>query len=417
MKVLLINPNRYHFPPVIPVGIEYISGSLASQDIEYSVLDLCFSDHPEDDILIALKSFHPDIAGISIRQTDTVLFYQNECFLPEIKKYTDICKSYGCICVLGGSGFSIMPEEILKYTGADHGICGPGEYSFIRLIRSIEDGTDSVKIMDGYADFPATMRDHQREIVVDYTSYLKNEGIVGFRTQIGCDGSCIFCTEAEKKVIFHDPGAVGREIAMLKGLGYDNFHLCDSEFNLRIEHCIDVCKAIISASGPVRWTLYMKPEPFNEDLFSWLHRSGADMLTLSMDTCDTSEHYLGMIGDFLSLARRYRLKVAIDLSTGFPFEDIQNAHQMIDFLDRQPVQTVGVNFFYRVYPGTGLHRLIRHHADLQKFLLKPSTDEGFLFPVFFNYFDINEMRKITKDRKKFRIEGFEKATNYQRLGR
>lgn len=161
----------------------------------------------------------------------------------------------------------------------------------------------------------------------------------------------------------------------------------------------------------------MKPEPFSEDLFYWLHQSGADMLTLSMDTQNTSSGYLRMIGDFLFLANKYHLKVAIDLSTGFPYEDMQNAHKMIDCLDRQPVKTIGVNFFYRVYPGTGLYHMIRHHSDLQRFLIRSSSDENFLFPVFFNFFDINKMTQLVKNRKKFRIEGFEKATNYQRLGK
>ncbi len=417
MKVLLVNPNRYRFPPVIPLGIEYISGALASQGIHFTVLDLCFSEAPEDDLLKALKSFQPDIAAVSVRQTDTVLYHQNVCFLPGIKVYTDICKSYGCIAVLGGSGFSVMPQEILDYTGADYGIYGPGEFSFIRLIHSIEKGTGCAKMLDGYADYPSSFKGVKREIVVDYSAYLQNEGIVGFRSQIGCDGTCLFCTEAEKKVIFHDPIAVGQEIALLKGLGYEHFHLCDSEFNLNLKHCMDVCKAIETVSGPVRWTLYMKPEPFSEDLFHRLHRSGADMLTLSMDTRDTSNHYLRMIGDFLLLANRYHLKVAIDLSTGFPYEDIRNAQVMIDFLNKQPVQTVGVNFFYRVYPGTGLYYMIRKHADLQQFLIKPSDDGNFLFPVFFNYFDINRIKKMLRYRKKFRIEGFEMATNYQRLGK
>lgn len=319
--------------------------------------------------------------------------------------------------VLGGSGFSIMPEEILEYTHADYGIYGPGEYSFIRLLRSIENGTVHPPIRDGYADFPATLRDHKREIVVDYAPYLKNEGIVGFRTQIGCDSKCVFCTEADKKMIFHDPESVGHEIARLKRMGYENFHLCDSEFNLNLEHCIDVCKAIKTIAGPVSWTLYMKPEPFSEELFRRLHQSGADMLTLSMDTQDISQSFLGMIGDFLALANRYHLKAAIDLSTGFPYEDIRHAEVMIDFLDQQPVQTVGVNFYYRVYPGTGLYRTLRDHDDLKRFLLHSSTDEDFLSPVFFNYFDIDRMKKITGNRKKFRIEGFEKTTNYQRLGR
>jgi len=417
MRVLLVNPNRYHFPPVIPVGIEYLSGFLVSHNIQFRVLDLCFCNEPEDELYHTLESYDPDIAAISVRQTDTVLYHQNVFFLPEIQKYTGICKSFGCITVLGGSGFSIMPEEILRYTGADHGISGPGEHSFIRLIRSIENGTGSPELMDGYADYPATVRDHRREIVVDYSSYLGNEGIVGFRTQIGCDGKCMFCTEADKKVIFHDPGTVGQEINMLVRQGYENFHLCDSEFNLSIEHCIEVCKAIESTSGPVRWSLYMKPEPFSEDLFRCLYHSGADMLTLSMDTLDTSNHFLGMIGDFLYLANKYRLKVAVDLSTGFPYEDMQNAKTMIDFLENQPVQTVGVNFFYRVYPGTGLYLLIKYHNDLQQYLINSSDNDDFLLPVFFNFFDTEEMKKILGRRKKFRIEGFEMATNYQRLGR
>jgi hypothetical protein len=417
MSVLLINPNRYKFPPVIPVGIEYISGSLVSQGIDFATLDLCFSDMPENELVETITSYHPDIAAISIRQTDTTLYHQNECFLPEIKKYTGICKSYGCIVVLGGSGFSIMPEKILEYAGADYGIHGPGEYAFVRLLNSIADGGSHQRILDGYPDFPADFRAPKREMVVDYAAYIQNEGIVGFRTQIGCDGKCMFCTESDKKVIFRDPDEVGQEIAMIKRLGYENFHLCDSEFNLSVEHCIDVCKAIKSISGPVNWALYMKPEPYNEDLFYWLRQSGANMLTLSLDTQDTSGHYLRMVGDFLFLANKYHLKVAIDLSTGFPFEDMANAQTMIDFLDRQPVHTVGVNFFYRVYPGTKLHQLIEHHSDLQQFLIKPSDDKDFLFPVFFNFFNIDKMKKITANRKKFRIEGFEKATNYQRLGR
>ncbi|MBN2213949.1 MAG: cobalamin-dependent protein [Bacteroidales bacterium] len=416
MRVLFINPNRYHYPPVIPVGIEYLSASLLSRDIEFSVLDLCFSEAPEDELLRTLNDYLPDIAAITVRQTDTVLYHQNEFFLPAIKKYTGICKSCGCVTVLGGSGFSIMPEQIIEYTGADYGVCGPGEYAFIRLIKSLENGNCEEKILNGYEDFTASAHEFERKIVSDYASYIRNNGIVGFRTQIGCDGKCIFCTESNKRIIFHDPGQVGKEIAMIRKLGYHHFHLCDSEFNLEIEHCTEVCKAIKSVSGPVKWALYMKPEPFDEDLFYWLHQSGADMLTLSMDTQNTGKDYLKMIGDLLFLANKYQLKVAVDLSTGFPYEEMGNAEKMMDFLDKQPVQTVGINFFYRVYPGTGLFDMIRIHPDLERYVIRTSDSESFVFPVFFGFFDLSRMTRMVRDRKKFRIEGFEKATNYQRLG-
>ena len=42
-------------------------------------------------------------------------------------------------------------------------------------------------------------------------------------------------------------------------------------------------------------------------------------------------------------------------------------------------------------------------------------DTRYLFPVFFNALDEEALRKSIGDRKKFGVEGFEKATNYQRV--
>ena len=57
MKILLINPNRYKYPPVIPAGIEYIIGSLSSSKHEYAVIDLCFSINPKQDLINRIKSY------------------------------------------------------------------------------------------------------------------------------------------------------------------------------------------------------------------------------------------------------------------------------------------------------------------------------------------------------------------------
>jgi len=51
MKVLLINPNRYQSPPVPPLGLEYIAGSLEEKGHHAEVLDLCFSEN-----ILALSS-------------------------------------------------------------------------------------------------------------------------------------------------------------------------------------------------------------------------------------------------------------------------------------------------------------------------------------------------------------------------
>ena len=126
MKILLIYPNRYHNPPVMPLGLEYLSGAVTAAGHHADVLDLCFSDRPEEELRRALQVLKPDITGISIRQVDTALYRGNQFFLPEIRDYVRVCKEYGSPVVLGGSGFSIMPDKILEFTGAQYGIICSG---------------------------------------------------------------------------------------------------------------------------------------------------------------------------------------------------------------------------------------------------------------------------------------------------
>ncbi|MFO7656127.1 MAG: cobalamin-dependent protein [Bacteroidales bacterium] len=415
MKILLVNTNRYKYPPVIPIGLEYLAGALSGTGYVFDVLDLCFSDNPIDKLETKISEFRPDIAGFTIRQIDTVLYPNNEFFLPDIKKYVNICKSSGCQIVLGGAGFSIMPDEILNFMEADYGIIGPGEEAFVALLNALQNNEMPERITDGFKYLKQNSYAFQRARPFDYEQYLKNGGIVGFRTQIGCTGSCIFCTEANKPVVYHKADLVGNELKIFKERGYNHFHLCDSEFNQNINHCIEICKAICSISGPVRWTLYMKPDLFSDELFYWLAKSGADMLTLSLNTDNSDHGKFEKLTDFISLAKKHSLKIAVDLSTGFPYEDITGLRKIIEFLNTQPVETVGVNASYRLYPGTKLCSIVRNDSNLEKHLIFPKADRSLLSPVFFNCFEISELQKLTKGKKKFRIEGFEKATNYQRI--
>lgn len=415
MHILLINPNRYKYPPVIPVGLEYLAGSLKSSKHDFSVLDLCFSQDAEQDIVFAISANKPEIVAFTIRQVDTVLYHNNEFFLDEIKKYVAICKAYGCKVVLGGAGFSIMPDEILNFLEADYGISGPGEISLIKLLDALNEGGSFNTITDGYKDFSSHLYPFKRLKIFDYKNYLSNDGITGFRTQIGCDANCVFCTEANKKIIFHIPEMVATELMELIESGSERFHLCDSEFNMNLEHSISVCKSIEKTTGPVDWALYLKLYPYSPDLFRYLNRSGATMLTLSLNTELTDKKYYEDIVEFIELANHFNIKVAIDLSTGFPYEHTDNLKWMVELLNKTKAQTIGVNAFYRVYPNTLLFRKIMKDENLKQFLINYEKQTGLIRPVFYNSFPLEDLQKIIGNNRKFRIEGFEKATNYQRI--
>jgi radical SAM superfamily enzyme YgiQ (UPF0313 family) len=417
MKILLINPNRYHNPPVIPIGLEYLAGIVTATGHEVDVLDLCFSDNPTEELVKALQYLKPDITGISIRQVDTALYRGNRFFIPEICDYVRVCKEYGCPVVLGGSGFSIMPDKILGYTGADYGIYGPGEQALVALMDQLQQGTvsDSVPIRNGYkalkADHPAA----PRADVIDPTQYLQRDGIFGFRTQHGCNESCFFCVEAATPVSYCSPRAVAWEIEQLVNRGATEFHLCDAEFNASVSHCIDICRAIVDITGSVPWTLYMKPEPISAELFSWLAISGVTMITLSINTLQYGPDSFTRLEPFFRLARDNGIKVMVDLSVGYPDEPPAVTTSMLDFLDSLPVHSVGVNSYFRVYPRTQLYEQIRATQRLHDRLLPGFPEDDFLSPVFFCQISEQELRPLLADRKKFRLEGFDMATNYQRV--
>ena len=105
-KVLLINSNRFKHPwPVIPFGLCYIATSLETNG-NHSVrfLDLCFSSDCEYDIKNSIRSFVPDIIGISIRNIDDTGGYRVHFLLEDVKNdVIDYCKRefHGPI-VIGG---------------------------------------------------------------------------------------------------------------------------------------------------------------------------------------------------------------------------------------------------------------------------------------------------------------------------
>lgn len=395
--------------------MEYLYGHLEKSNHKPYILDLCFSEDPEKDIVNKVRKVNPDMAGFSIRQIDTVLYQNNEFFIDEIKEYVSLCRKMKLKVVLGGSGFSIMPEQIMNYTMADFGIYGPGELGLVKLLDDLEHKMTGGTLINGYDTFPKDHYEFIRSKAFDYSAYIDRQGIVGFRTQIGCTSSCFFCTEGETPVVYHDPASVGKEIAKLKDEGYSRFHLCDSEFNLNLEHCINVCKAIIEYAGRIDWTLYMKPEPFNDDLFRWLKDSGATLITLSIDTKTSGKKSFPRLAEFFRLADSNKIKVAIDLSVGYPYEVLEQTEEMIAFLDSQPVKTIGVNSYYRIYPGTPIHRKIRKDKSLNRYMISSTTGTDYLHPVFFSYFSVNQLQELTRGRSKFRIEGFDKNTNYQRV--
>jgi len=420
LNILLVNPNKFQSPPVIPIGLEYLVTSLEKHNHNVEILDLCFSGTPEKDLdkILNEKSF--DLVGFTIRNIDSAIYFNNKFFLTDFKPLVQCVKEENIPIVLGGSGFSAMPNEILDYLNADYGIIGPGEIVFPKFLELWQSKSITQKIFDGWEAGVDKKLVILRGNKVDYPRYLKDEGIVGFETHVGCNNQCPYCIEANTRLHFRDVSNIINELAHLVNQGYNHFHTCDTEFNTDLKFSIDFCLALIKRNLDLKWALYMKPTPYSENLFKFLHESKAYLITLTVDSDERIQKSNGYTYDDLTqivnYCQKYDIKLAIDLLTGYPNESLESVKKMIDFFKIIRPFTVGISFNYRVYKHTPLAALIKGDTSLQKKLNKPYSDsENFLEPIFYNQLSQETLEELIDHEDLFKIAGITAGVNYQQI--
>lgn len=418
MRILLINPNRYRTPPVPPLALEHLAGALADSPHECRILDVCFSDDPAAVIDDAIVDFNPHIAGFTIRNIDTCIYQNNVFFLDDIKALVSHVKQSGIPVILGGAGFSFIPGGILEYLGADWGIKGPGDVALRQFLDVFETKPPPAgTVFDGWEYGIDPDMKVARGESIDYETYAGSRGILGFATQFGCAEHCSYCLEQSSKVMFRNPECVVDEICACADRGFDTFHLCDTEFNQDLGHCKRFLETLIGRGPKINWALYLKSSPYDGELFGLLKKSGADMITLSLPTCaNWIENARGLCG----IAKDNGMKVAVDLLLGFPGETIDDAKRIIDALRGISADTVGVNSTIRLMPGLRVTDEIMGSADYRNHLLgfsgKTENNPGLIRPVFYQHLSAGMLRDIIGDDPLFKIEGFERTSNYERLG-
>lgn len=414
MKILLINPNTYQSPPVPPIGLEYLAGSIEGQGHSAEILDLCFSADWRHEIDNAMTIFKPDIIGISIRNIDTVLYYTNEFFLDSIREFVAHIKStYGIRIVIGGAGISAGPEEVLDYMGADLAVDGPAEGNLIEKINEFLVSGGTKRVYHGRYD-------HQNRCArkisrTDYQGYFNSGGIAGFETHKGCSSSCVYCLEANTRVVLKNPEEVVNEIVAVAAMGYNHFHLCDSEFNEDLDYCIEFCNTLKKAGLGIKWALYMKPANFSRKLFSLMKETGVYLITLTVDSFKKCPLYWEDTEKIIFNAKTAGINIAVDFLGGFPYEEEDVLIECLDLFRRVQPDSVSVNTYIRLYKSLQITKTIMADETLRLNLKGNTHDMTFIKPVFYNHVSDKRLKELINSDSLFRIAGLEKGVNYSRI--
>ncbi|MCU0723694.1 MAG: cobalamin-dependent protein, partial [Planctomycetes bacterium] len=143
MKVLVVNANNELRPnPVVPLGACLAASAAEAAGHETSFLDLAFEKDPTAALRRAIDRVRPEAIGVSLRNVDNTDFSNPRFYLGEVREAVvrPALEALPGRVVLGGAGFSTMPEEILEYTGAPAGVVADGEIAFPALLARWAEG-------------------------------------------------------------------------------------------------------------------------------------------------------------------------------------------------------------------------------------------------------------------------------------
>jgi radical SAM superfamily enzyme YgiQ (UPF0313 family) len=395
MKILLVSANTEIAPsPVYPVGLDYVAG-IASHRHDVKILDLNENQGLEK-LRNLIGDFNPDLIGLSLRNIDNQDAFETKSYIDGYKRLMSSIRSMTpAKIVLGGSGFTIFPSELMEKLGADYGIVGDGEQLTL-LLDAIETQSD-ISCIPGvmfknkpFPGFPDS-RDMAFQRHFDVNSphvryYLKQGGILNLQTKRGCPFQCIYCTYPHidgNDLRLIDPDEVARTALMLQNAGARYLFITDSTFNCSIDHSLSVAKAFIKARLSIPWGAFFAPFRPIPDYYKIMVDAGLTHVEFGTESlCDRvlSAYGKPFYADDIFCAHQAAsdagLHIAHYLLFGGPGEDektIEETLTMAGILEK----TLLILFCgIRIYPHTAIHRIAVREGQI-------TSEQNLLEPVFY----------------------------------
>jgi len=382
-RVLLVNLNKYTQPyPVYPLGLAYINGALRATGCETLLWDTHVN---RGEITGCAKNFRPDFIGLSLRNIDNAQSHNPLSFVREL---ADCCSSLRVVTrapiIVGGSGFSIFPRELLELTGADYGIQGEGEAPFIALLAALRENRggapaaqaaarripgvvwrDSARVhcnprlvaQAGFVNEPA----HDPEVL---SAYVAAGSLIGVQTQRGCPLECCYCPYPlveGRRSRFRNGAEVADEMARLAALGVRYTFIVDSVFNTSEKHIVEVCETLIARKLDMEWECFLRPRGVTREHLALMRAAGMRHIEFGSDSF--SDPVLAAYGKSFTYddIRRASLDArALDLKYGhfLIFGGPGETPASVDETLRRSAELPGAFYFatigMRIYPGTAL---------------------------------------------------------------
>lgn len=393
-----MNFNTYDQPyPVYPIGLAYIEGALRADGHSIEVWDVL---PPGESLEQAAARFQPDFIGISMRNVDNAQAHNPRSFTGDLLACVAKLRAVSAApLILGGSGFSLFPEEIHRLSGVEFGIVGEGETAIRRLVRTLRGGGGTLAEIGGLLfrnGDGATVRVPALKAELGFAglphheparlqAYANEGSPMGLQTQRGCPLKCCYCTypliEGQRSR-FRSGEEVAAEMARMAAGGVRQVFFVDSVFNTSNRHVTEVCEAVLRAGVKLNWDCFLRPrQGLTRELLELMQRAGLTHIEFGSDSFSTPVlRRYGKSFDFeeirraSELASELKIRYTHFIIFGGPGETPASMEETIARAAALPQALFFATIGMRVYPGTPLWHLVTRQrpADVAAdYLLEP----------------------------------------------
>jgi lipid biosynthesis B12-binding/radical SAM protein len=390
MKVLLISANVTLSPyPLYPLGVSIIAAVLTKAGHEVRQADFLQQNNSLEAIGREVREFGPDLVGISVRNIDNVNLMHEQYYIQNVKNIVSAVREVSHAKVLlGGAGFSLIPDLILKETGADYGIIGEGEVKAVEFANNAAKGIYPTEPLIGSMNklqggqISSALYD---ERLLEF--YLHSGNIASIQTKRGCTYKCVYCTYPlleGAELRRRDARAVVDDIEQLRDRFKTKYiFFVDSVFNDDEGAYLDVLGEMERRNINIPWTAFIKPGGLNDEIVARMKRTGFAAAEVGTDAaCDTTLKRMGKSFTFNDVTACNELFARHEIATshffmfGGPGETEETVHEGIRNILGLQKCVAFIFMGIRILPATPLARLA-----VKEKLIAP--EDGLLHPVYY----------------------------------
>jgi radical SAM superfamily enzyme YgiQ (UPF0313 family) len=400
MRVLLISSNTEQINmPVLPMGLASVAAATQKAGHEVKLLNLMLHGNSQELIEEAIQDFHPELIGISVRNIDDQSRENPRFLLEPVKEVVSYCRTLSSApIVLGGAGYTIFPQGVLDYLGADMGIQGEGEQAFVRLLGSLQQKADITELPGLF--LPGKRPKRSGELIrkldefplpgpdqLPFPPTVNGQPIwVPLQTRRGCPMQCSYCSTPaiEGKIIRkRSTASVVKAISVFVEAGFSHFYFVDNTFNLPTTYAKELCGQLIASKLEIRWRCILYPRGIDEELIEKMARAGCVEVALGFES-GSPKILRSMHKKFLpeevqhiaQLLQKYEINRMGFLLLGGPGEDKETVLESLSFAEGLNLESMKISMGIRIYPSTLLAQTAQREGVL-------SPANNLLFPTFY----------------------------------